>query len=238
MYIYNRRTAARDARRRRIANERMARRATPKIARIIADYFTAAAQGKPMPDFTRRLARAVRDLHIAAAQTTITAFAAEMPTKKTAVVKTEWEKEVDEYLRTASGKKIVAITAGIRAAVRLTLNHISRQGLGEVAAAKVLAARIKRFSIARAARIARTEQSQAANLASNSYAKANGLKKKVWMSAQQERTRPAHYAANGQTRPMNQPFIVGGERLQHPGDPNGSAANVINCRCVTSYKFR
>ncbi len=31
---------------------------------------------------------------------------------------------------------------------------------------------------------------------------------------------------------MGQPFIVGGEQLQYPGDPAGSAWNVISCRCT------
>jgi hypothetical protein len=31
--------------------------------------------------------------------------------------------------------------------------------------------------------------------------------------------------------PFNSKFSVGGESLQRPGDPNGSASNVINCRC-------
>jgi hypothetical protein len=34
---------------------------------------------------------------------------------------------------------------------------------------------------------------------------------------------------------MDQPFIVGGEALQFPGDPAGSPEMVINCRCGTSF---
>ena len=33
--------------------------------------------------------------------------------------------------------------------------------------------------------------------------------------------------------PVDDPFIVGGEELMFPGDPNGSPGNVINCRCFT-----
>jgi len=28
---------------------------------------------------------------------------------------------------------------------------------------------------------------------------------------------------------------VGGERLMYPGDPSGSAENVINCRCAVGH---
>lgn len=44
-------------------------------------------------------------------------------------------------------------------------------------------------------------------------------------------TRPAHRAADGQTVPITEAFTVGGEALQYPGDPRGSAGNVCNCRC-------
>lgn len=54
---------------------------------------------------------------------------------------------------------------------------------------------------------------------------------KEWDSSGDQRTRDDHFAADGQRVPFDQPFIVGGEALMFPGDPNGSAGNVINCRC-------
>jgi hypothetical protein len=41
--------------------------------------------------------------------------------------------------------------------------------------------------------------------------------------------------------PLNESFDVGlraggTEKLMYPGDPEGSAENVINCRCVIGYK--
>lgn len=60
---------------------------------------------------------------------------------------------------------------------------------------------------------------------------------KWWLSAEDNRVRPAHaQAAKDYTRtkpiPIDQPFIVGGEEMLHPHDPNASAENVVNCRCV------
>jgi len=52
-----------------------------------------------------------------------------------------------------------------------------------------------------------------------------------WITAGDERVRMAHAAANGQRRGLDGVFIVGGEALRFPGDPNGSAGNIINCRC-------
>lgn len=59
---------------------------------------------------------------------------------------------------------------------------------------------------------------------------------KSW-SALFHNTRPAHIAANGQIVPINQPFIVGGERLITPGDMSSGASvgNVINCNCSVQY---
>lgn len=56
----------------------------------------------------------------------------------------------------------------------------------------------------------------------------------TWMAAVDERTRPAHAEADGQIVEMGEPFIVDGEELRYPGDPDGSPENTINCRCATA----
>jgi hypothetical protein len=61
----------------------------------------------------------------------------------------------------------------------------------------------------------------------------------AWLTASDERVRASHiqagkdYGVNGDPGPIgyNQPFIINGEKLMHPRDPNGSPENVINCRC-------
>lgn len=54
-----------------------------------------------------------------------------------------------------------------------------------------------------------------------------------WLATIDSRVRPAHAAADGMRVPLGTPFIVGGEPLMQPGDPTGSAGNVIACRCST-----
>lgn len=61
---------------------------------------------------------------------------------------------------------------------------------------------------------------------------------KRWDSKEDSAVRPAHRRADGQIRPMSQPFIVGGEALMAPGDPSGSPWNVINCRCKPLFSRR
>jgi hypothetical protein len=36
--------------------------------------------------------------------------------------------------------------------------------------------------------------------------------------------------------PIDDFFDVGGEKLKYPGDPRGSAGNVIQCRCAVVYE--
>lgn len=59
--------------------------------------------------------------------------------------------------------------------------------------------------------------------------------KKTWIARLDSKTRPAHVAADFQQVGINEDFVVDGERLKYPRDPNGSAANVINCRCIADY---
>lgn len=62
--------------------------------------------------------------------------------------------------------------------------------------------------------------------------------RKRWSARDDSATRPAHARADGQTVPVNQPFIVNMEALMFPGDPSGSPANVINCRCKPFFSRR
>lgn len=65
-------------------------------------------------------------------------------------------------------------------------------------------------------------------------AEAEGVEmKKRWNSSLDTNTRDEHGAADGQEVDVNDRFIVGGEELEYPGDPAGSAWNVINCRCAS-----
>ena len=60
---------------------------------------------------------------------------------------------------------------------------------------------------------------------------------KIWIAILDEKTREWHAEASGQKVPKEQPFVVGGETLMFPRDPNGSPSNTINCRCEVEYEF-
>jgi HK97 family phage portal protein len=53
-----------------------------------------------------------------------------------------------------------------------------------------------------------------------------------WIAVQDDRTRADHADADGQVVGVDEPFDVGGEQLDYPGDPNGSPENICNCRCT------
>ncbi|WP_280421158.1 phage minor head protein [Nocardia carnea] len=55
---------------------------------------------------------------------------------------------------------------------------------------------------------------------------------KQWLSLHDGRTRASHVHADRQRVPLDAKFRVGGHYLEFPGDPNGPADEVINCRCV------
>ena len=55
--------------------------------------------------------------------------------------------------------------------------------------------------------------------------------RKTWRAIHDHRVRASHKNADGQSVPLDGLFSVGGEELMYPGDPSGSAANVMNCRC-------
>lgn len=61
--------------------------------------------------------------------------------------------------------------------------------------------------------------------------------RKEWLATKDERTRPSHREAAGQSRRIGDTFMVGGTTLRFPGDPLGEAGEVINCRCTSTYIF-
>jgi hypothetical protein len=61
---------------------------------------------------------------------------------------------------------------------------------------------------------------------------AQGYVEKRWVSHHDEKVRDSHSEADGQTVHMSEEFYVGSAFLQYPGDPNGPAEEIRNCRCV------
>ena len=58
---------------------------------------------------------------------------------------------------------------------------------------------------------------------------------KQWDATLDAKTRPSHQRVDGEIRELDETFSNG---LRFPGDPQGSAAEVINCRCVLLQRAR
>ena len=81
----------------------------------------------------------------------------------------------------------------------------------------------------RAETVARTEVASVYGAASEAAVDEAGYTHKRWLSASDEDVRDSHRELNGEVVPVGERFSNG---LRYPGDPEGEAGEVINCRCV------
>lgn len=93
--------------------------------------------------------------------------------------------------------------------------------------------------LSRAKTIARTEGHRIQQTSSRDAqyaAKAKGADVvKQWDAALDGRTRDSHRRVDGEIRELDEKFSNG---LMFPGDPNGGAAEVVNCRCTANTRAR
>lgn len=101
------------------------------------------------------------------------------------------------------------------------------------------------LSMGRARTIARTEVIGASNTATHeavaSMAERGSNMMHRWVTGGSN-IRDSHYAAEDiGWIPFDQPFLVpskfGVDSMMHPGDPSGSAENVINCKCIEVFQM-
>ena len=148
------------------------------------------------------------------------------------------------WIRAVAAEKVTQITNTTKEQaekiIQGALDDAIAEGMSEAETARLIQSRIETdggsLSRLRSRVISRTESHAASNASTQMAASASGLPmQKEWIASGGERTRETHLMAHGQTVPMNEPFIVGMDYLMQPGDPSGSAEEVINCRCVAGY---
>ena len=141
-----------------------------------------------------------------------------------------------DWVRTYGIEKITNITDTTYRDIESIVTQGIQDGLSERQIGKLIDTVAPTKSASRAQTIARTETHAAAMASAQASAEATGIEMvREWVASGGERTREAHDAASGQVVGMNEPFIVDGEELMYPGDPNGSAGNVVNCRCAVVF---
>lgn len=98
---------------------------------------------------------------------------------------------------------------------------------------------VSKAPLSRAKTIARTEghriQQTSARDAQYAAKKKGADVLKQWDAALDGRTRDSHARVDGEIRELDEKFSNG---LMFPGDPSGSAAKVVNCRCTSNTRAR
>jgi hypothetical protein len=163
-----------------------------------------------------------------------------LETKNSALFNENLLREIVLYLQSNGGVKITSVSEtlanDIIKAIRAQLGENATVIQLQQAILKVVN-NTQRFYRYQALRIARTETTTAAGFAAIQRAKeSNLILEKEWIAVNDVRTRLDHTLEQGQKVDLDQPFIMAdGSQLQYPGDINGGASQVINCRCTIGF---
>ena len=144
----------------------------------------------------------------------------------------------NQWARQQAAGKAVGLNNVTKKLIARQISRAQHDGMSYGETAAKIREKVPQLSKMRAMRIARTEVHTASVLSIDKSVESTRLKfEREWLAVRDERTRISHASpfVNGQRRGQNEPFDVGGQKLMYPGDPKGSAGNIINCRCVLLY---
>lgn len=149
--------------------------------------------------------------------------------------KATFQEIVQAFITQNALQKSQIITSTSLELVREAILKGQREGLGKTEIAELIRTRVGGgMGEARSRTIARTETHNAATYSMQQAAEETERPLiREWIAVHDERSREAHIEADGQQRELDQPFEVGGELIDRPGE--GSAENAINCRCTLIY---
>ena len=173
----------------------------------------------------------------------------EMELKADAKKLTEWKEKMKKYSAERSLAKVKAIMTTEQEAINRVIDSVIQesldQGLGIIETRRLLThdlsgEKMLEMENWQAQRIAMTEVGSAQNTGSFEAAQENseGVKK-VWLFIPGKKTFREEHAAFGAEddstggRGMDEEYAPG---LQYPGDPNGTAEEIINCYCTIGYE--
>jgi hypothetical protein len=143
------------------------------------------------------------------------------------------------WIRRYAAVKVVQISTTTKNIIKRILKYGEEDGLSYREIAKYIKQKTPILTMYRAARIARTEIHTGVNTSIHESVRVtNRVKEKEWIAAMDIRTRQTHMDADGERVGMEEMYMDTGEPLRFPGDPNGSAENIINCRCSEIFHTR
>jgi hypothetical protein len=149
-----------------------------------------------------------------------------------------WNQFMTNYVRENLATRITNVTDNTRKAVAQAIQEGEQAGeLRNAIAKRVRAVIVDR---ARSLAIAKTETTLARNkgkeLSADQWRTETGQNlMKVWIHSGADNEREDHVNAQGKPVPKDGVFLIGGTRMQYPGDPAGGASQVINCQCTHIY---
>ena len=152
-----------------------------------------------------------------------------------------WAERFNNVSQQIAAERVTLVSGTAKATLVKVFKRLSSDPefmvMNEREASRILRQKFGQYSKSQAERLVRTEATNAANFATLQSATdmfGQDNLQKEWMTALDGRERPAHRTADGQIVDFKERFTVGGELLFNPGDPAGSAKNVVNCRCSTA----
>ena len=140
----------------------------------------------------------------------------------------DFELELERYINDNVGTLVVGINDTTKAKIQNVINNSFGNGEGINSTGNEIRNAIIGMGVLRANLIARTEVHRTASFANEMVAENMGIAgtRKEWVAVADGRTRATHIQATGQQVGLEEPFIVGGDRLKYPGDPAGSPGAV------------
>jgi HK97 family phage portal protein len=153
-------------------------------------------------------------------------FKADKPTSWVASMTVEQKKKLKELIHN-SGTKVNETALGKIEKILIEANE-KNWTVNEFA--QQLSEKVSDLTDWRAMLWARTESAKVDNFGQlEGYRDIEFVDMKGWMCSFVPDSRDAHIEADGQEQKLDDPFDVGGESLQHPGD--GKPGNACNCLC-------
>ena len=150
----------------------------------------------------------------------------------------DFDKALAEFIDENTAVWVTEIDETTRKRMAKVISNSYNSGLSTEETGTALRNMILGMGVYRANLISRTESHRVASFANEQVAVNMNISntQKEWVAIQDARTRLTHSIASGQTVPLETNFVVGGDRLKYPGDPKGSPAETINCRCAVIYR--
>lgn len=147
----------------------------------------------------------------------------------------KWIRDILKYFQThLLNKAVIPINKTTRTLIEKVLSEAEEGGWGINQTVKALES--PSLTSIRAELIARTESAKAAFVGRKIAVQDTPFEmNKEWITAHDSRVRIWHQDVDGRIIQEDELFMVDGEEMEGPGDPEASPENVCNCRCVLAF---